>query len=425
MLDFECYTEKIDTCYQDEGRSFTNKYQKHKPSGFCYLIKCFDNAIFEPKLVSHTAESPDEDIPKMFMESLESDIKEIYDKFKLPKNPRVSEDEKIAYENATHCHICGLMIGHDKVLDHCHLTGKYRGAAHEECNLNYKVPKFVPVIFHNLSGYDGHLFVRNIEESKGKVDCIPINDEKYISFTKEIVVDSYKNKEGKRLALSGGLGFIDSFRFMAAGLRRLVDNLPKSSLVNVTSWYERVMSQKEKLKHEERIIHNILRNADLDVITMRMVMEEFYRRLDRDAIMSRKEIRAFVDGILPSYLQKEIHNDLEEDVPDLQLLTRKGVFPYDWLMGLISSVKLIYHQRMSSTLSSMMLKYRKRIINMLKMCGKPLGLKTSGNITIFTLSWMCYCWRMSSRTSEVFVGRTMIWIQLGITLHLDWHGTQP
>ena len=261
--DFECYTEKIYTCYQDEGRSFTNRYQKHKPSGFCYLIKCFDNAIFEPKLVRHTAESPYEDVPKMFMESLESDIKQIYDRFKLPKNPHVSEDERIDYVNATHCHICGSMLGHDKVLDHCHLTGKYRGAAHEECNLNYKVPKFVPVIFHNLSGYDGHLFVRNIGESKGKLDCIPINDEKYISFTKEIVVDSYKNKKGKTVEIKRVIRFIDSFRFMAAGLGRLVDNLPQSSLVDVTSWFERVM----------------------------------------------------------------------EDGTDLQLLTRKGVFPYDWFDG--------------------------------------------------------------------------------------------
>ena len=183
---------------------------------------------------------------------------------RFPKNARVSEDDKIAYENATHCHICGLVMAHNKVLDHCHLTGKYRGAAHEECNLNYNVPEFVPVIFHNLSGYDGHLFVRNIGESKGKVNCIPINDEKYISFTKEIVVDSYKNKEGNTVDIKRGIRFIDSFRFMAAGLRRLVDNLPQSSLVNVTSWYERVM---------------------------------------------------------------------EEDGSDLQLLTRKGVFPYDWFDG--------------------------------------------------------------------------------------------
>ena len=70
---------------------------------------------------------------------------------------------------ATTCHICGeegfvFENNHakSKVLDHCHLSGKIRGAAHNKCNLDYKVIKFIPVIFHNLSGYDGHLFIKKL-----------------------------------------------------------------------------------------------------------------------------------------------------------------------------------------------------------------------------------------------------------------------
>ena len=62
--DFECFTEKIDTCQPDEGKSFTNQYQKHRPSGFSYLIKCFDDDILTPLLRQYTAKSPDEDIPQ-------------------------------------------------------------------------------------------------------------------------------------------------------------------------------------------------------------------------------------------------------------------------------------------------------------------------------------------------------------------------
>ena len=82
-----------------------------------------------------------------------------------------------------------------KVRDHCHFTGKFRGAAHNNCNLKFKKPKFTPVLFHNLSGYDSHLFVKNLGKSEGNIDCIPNNEEKYISFSKNIKVGSYLDKD--------------------------------------------------------------------------------------------------------------------------------------------------------------------------------------------------------------------------------------
>ena len=236
--DFESSTEKIDTCSPDESRSFTKQYQKHKASGYCYLIKCFDDNIFPPKLVRYTAKSSDEDIPQMFVDNLESDIKKIYNRFKFHKKVKMSKKDKFDYKNANHCHICEGELGVDKVLDHCHLTGKYRGAAHNECNLNYKIPKFFPVIFHNLSGYDSHLFIKNLSTSEGKINCIPNNEEKYISFTKQIVVDTFTNKEGKQVDVKRDIRFIDSFKFMATSLDSLVTNLPKEAFKNLMSYYE-------------------------------------------------------------------------------------------------------------------------------------------------------------------------------------------
>ena len=237
--DFECYTEKIHTCSPNEIKSFTNKYQKHKASGFCYLIKSFDDKIFSPKLVKYTAESPDDDIPQIFIENLEQDIKKIYNNTKYHKKEAdMTEMDKKEYENATRCHICEGELGEDKVLDHCHLTGKYRGAAHNECNLNYKIPKFFPVIFHNLSGYDAHIFIRNLGTTKGNINCIPNNEEKYISFTKQIVVDTFTNKEGKQIEVKRDIRFIDSFKFMATSLDKLVTNLPKESFKNLNIFYK-------------------------------------------------------------------------------------------------------------------------------------------------------------------------------------------
>ena len=239
--DFECFTEKIDTCQPEEGKSFTNQYQKHSPSGFSYLIKCFDDNLFSPKLVKYTAKSPDDDIPQLFIESLEKDIKEIYNRFKKPKKMVMTREDRINYKKATHCHICEEEIDkdvHRKVRDHCHLTGKFRGAAHSICNLKYRLPKFYPVIFHNLSGYDSHLFIKNLGKSEGKIDCIPNNEEKYISFTKEILVDKFIDEEGKEKDVKRKIRFIDSFKFMATSLDNLVKNLPKDSFNNLSEFYE-------------------------------------------------------------------------------------------------------------------------------------------------------------------------------------------
>ena len=167
--DFECYTEKIQTCYPDESKRFTNQYQHHKPSGFCYLIKCFDDKLMKPKLVQYTAESSDEDISKKFIDSIEYEIRNIYRKFKFKKLIQMTCKDEIAFQNAEICHIYDKKLDNDKVRDHCHLTGKYRGAAHDYCNKNYQIPKFFPVIFHNLSGYDSHIFVKNLGVSEGLI----------------------------------------------------------------------------------------------------------------------------------------------------------------------------------------------------------------------------------------------------------------
>ena len=94
-----------------------------------------------------------------------------------------------------------------KVLDHCHITGQFCGSAHSSCNIQLRInPKTIaiPVIFHNLQGYDGHLVMQSISKSDGKLSCIPNNMEKYISFQVR------------------QLRFIDSFQFLQTSLDKLV-----------------------------------------------------------------------------------------------------------------------------------------------------------------------------------------------------------
>ena len=121
--------------------------------------------------------------------------------------------------------------------DHCHLSGKFRGADHEICNLKYKVPKFFPVVFHNSSGYDNHLFIITLGNSEGDISCIPNNEENYISFTKQVIVDKFVNEDGKEGNVKRELRFIDSLRFMASSLDKLSSNLKINQFVNLKKYF--------------------------------------------------------------------------------------------------------------------------------------------------------------------------------------------
>ena len=229
--DFEAFTEEIPRSKQNEKFSFTQKYQRHKPSGFCFKIVCFDER-YNQKPVLFRAESEDEDISAIFVEMLERDIKRIQEKFDFSKKMIFSPKDKDDFEKARVCWICRKEFGESKKQrDHCHFTGKYRGAAHVKCNLQFKKPKFTPVIFHNLSGYDAHLFVKNLGRTEGNIKCIPNNEEKYISFSKEIVVGEYKNKKGEKVEVKHEIRFLDSFKFMASSLESLVGNLGLEKLI--------------------------------------------------------------------------------------------------------------------------------------------------------------------------------------------------
>ncbi|XP_022794378.1 uncharacterized protein LOC111333124 [Stylophora pistillata] len=246
--DFESVIKPIHTCQPNPDVSYTEKKQQHIPVSFCYFVKCnFDDRF--SKLFEYTAKSEDEDIAQNFVNFLEKEVKSIYE-FPLQKMKFTKRDAEI-FENATSCWICGEdfdqmveelkvlegvgeeLVQDGKVRDHCHYTGRFRGAAHNSCNLRFQRPKLVPVVFHNLANYDAHLFVKNLGVSEGEINCIPNNEEKYISFSKDVVVDKFfDEEEEKDVVVKRELRFIDSFKFMASSLDRLVGNLSSDSFEN-------------------------------------------------------------------------------------------------------------------------------------------------------------------------------------------------
>ena len=239
--DFESCIKSIHTCDLNPENSYTKQYQKHKPISFYYYIKCFDSKVSLPiKERSYTGKNAE----RVFLKYLEEDIKIIAN---IPEKEIIfGEKEKERHNEETRCWIFKEEFddknkNKEKVKDHCHYTGRYRGAAHNECNLNYRNPNFMPVVFHNLSGYDSHLFIKNLGFSEGNIDCIPNNEEKYISFSKKIRVGTYPKKA---LDANGyifyeqkptyhTIRFIDSFKFMATSLEKLVNNDNKDDCINL------------------------------------------------------------------------------------------------------------------------------------------------------------------------------------------------
>ena len=117
-----------------------------------------------------------------------------------------------------------------KVRHHNHITGEFINPCCNNCNLQFKIKKFVPVYIHNLKGYDSHFLVpalnnygyRNDEEDL--ISAIPNTEEKYISFSKEIQVDEYEKKNEIK-PVKFEIRFLDSLAFMASSLSNLAENL--------------------------------------------------------------------------------------------------------------------------------------------------------------------------------------------------------
>ena len=129
-----------------------------------------------------------------------------------------------------------------KVRDHCHYTGKFWGDAHSECNLRYKWPKEISVVFHNGSLYDYHFIIKQLaEELEGEYKCLGQNIEKYITFSVP------HNEENGKIIITYKLKFIDSSRFMWTSLSNLVDNLPEIYDKECRKWMER---KKIRLNYE-------------------------------------------------------------------------------------------------------------------------------------------------------------------------------
>ena len=156
---------------------------EHEPCRFGYQVVRCDGQATKPVIYRG------EDAIDVFLNHLECEVSKINNSFDHPEKLNMTEQNEIDYQAATSCWICEKNFGNckdnHKVRDHCHFTGKYRGAAHKKCNLRLSIKPYktkIPVVFHNLKGYDSHLIMQKIHKTRSNITCIPNNAEKYISF---------------------------------------------------------------------------------------------------------------------------------------------------------------------------------------------------------------------------------------------------
>ena len=285
--DFESLIKPMDNCDPDPNKSYTKKYQKHEPISFSYYINSSIDGVYKPILRKYTKTKPeDADAMDVFIKWLEEDVKAIANIEE--KEIIFTEEDRKQFNKALDCWICGEYLGNDRVRDHCHFTGRYRGPAHNSCNLKYRKPKSVSVFFHNLSGYDSHLFIKKIGCSinkKENIKCIPNNEEKYITFTKTIITGQYTNKKGEVKDKSFDIVFKDSLKFMSSSLGALVNNLPKDAFKNLLKYF--TPKQAEILKQKGFYPYEYMNTEEKFNNTKLPPREAFYSKLSGRGIKEK------------------------------------------------------------------------------------------------------------------------------------------
>ena len=168
----------MNTCHNNPEKSSTTKKNKHTPSGYSLFTHCsFDTT--KNKLDYYRGKN----CMKNFCLNLKEHATKIINYGKTEMKLLTKEEEKMHNKQKV-CYICKKKFSTNedykkyfKVKDHCHYTGKYRGAAHDICNLRYKIPKEIPDVFHNGSTCDYHFIIKELaEEFEGQFECLGENN---------------------------------------------------------------------------------------------------------------------------------------------------------------------------------------------------------------------------------------------------------
>ena len=280
--DFEALTEKIQGCQPNNEKLYTEAYQKHTDCGYGYkVVCCYDDKYSKPVQI-HRGENA----VHKFMENMLEEVNWCKSKMKKHFNKplKMPKENETDFQKATKCYICDIKYT-DKdihVRDDCHITGKFRGSAHQDCNLKLQMKPDnikIPVILHNLRGYDSHFIMQQIgeiakkhayknkrgEECHMNINCIPNNMEKYLAFM-----------------LGNHLVFLDSLQFMNSSLDNLIKNLPDEAFKYTKQEFEK--EQFNLMKQKGIYPYDHMDSFDRFNETKLPVQQDFYSILNNEHI---------------------------------------------------------------------------------------------------------------------------------------------
>jgi hypothetical protein len=208
FFDFESYLEPVHPCEKcSDISACTHRslaVNEQKPITYSFLIIDSDNCVVYRKTYSG------EDCVSHFLDELLAVEKELIDSLCANVPMQMTLEEQQEFYQSEVCHICHKNFGNElSVRDHCHITGKYLGAAHNLCNLQRQEAKFIPMFAHNFTSYDSHFLMQHLKKDPRihKITALPLNTEKF----RTIQMNSFH--------------FIDSLSFLNASLAELVSDL--------------------------------------------------------------------------------------------------------------------------------------------------------------------------------------------------------
>ena len=300
--DFEADNEKDNTCI---GNKTTNIYKQNPVLNGYHIV-----SEIEDILKSDYYQSPlgYDNVDWFVDEVIRLENKMAFYFKNTNKDIIMTEENEEDFRNDKICRFCEKIIESDKVRDHCHLTGKYRGPAHNTCNINVtqKQSNFIPFIFHNFSNYDCHMFFKKlVDKKKDKVDfdIIPKTNEEYISVT------------------YGCIRFIDSYRFLSSGLDSLVKTLVDNSHKTLENLKKEIVDNDEILNIVNKIEENYpeeIENLEEDDRTIKN-LKKYYP----------EEIKNLEEALI-NYMGENDLKILKTGFPNKwKYLTKKLAYPYE------------------------------------------------------------------------------------------------
>lgn len=325
----------------EEKNTITTHEQRACSNGF-YVVNTFDTS--KNSFVQIDCAKNDQDLDNTglrfvtkLLETAEQLVNNVYDS---NTSMELTEEQEEKHKSSTKCHICGVgftseemqqknwyrklkaqilervkdvefaqkLLEIKKVRDHCHITGEFRGSAHNCCNLNFKYKGGrwkVPVFFHNMKGYDGHFILQWMQKQvEGKVAAIPLNKEKMLTMTTKY------------------LRIIDSFSFFASSLEKLTDNLMGRD--------EGLKAQIKSLKEQQQYLESI-KEIVHDVNDISPILKSTIDKLEAQWNVNEVEGKQRFKFLLQEWERDLKHKVKPEHYEEaFNLLLEKGNWPYEW-----------------------------------------------------------------------------------------------